>query len=107
MSQNQTVLHLLDRLQVVSYVTARDLADHQDAAAAGEAEADAAVDADDVAAVDADAVAEAENPAAKTHHINAEITTKITELRGNLDEAISKVLTWWSKPPPLLLDLYR
>ena len=39
MSQNQTVLHLLDRLQVVSYVTARDLADHQDILAAAPTEA--------------------------------------------------------------------
>lgn len=102
MKQKETILYLLDRLQVVSYVTARDLADHQDilaAAPAGEAEADGAVD--------ADAVAEAESPAAKTHDINAEITTVIKELRGNLDEAIGKVLTWWSKPPPLLLDMYR
>lgn len=105
MNQKETLLHILDRLQIVSYVTARDLAEHQDILAAEEP-AEAVVEHD--AEAEAEAADEAaERAATEIAKINTEITTKITELRGNLDEAISKVLTWWSKPPPLLLDMYR
>ena len=97
MKQKEMVLHLLDRLQIVSYVTAKDLTDHQNLLDAAEY----AESAESVGAPE-----EAEKARQRIEEIE-DIKNTIEELRDSLDAATAYVLTWWSKPPSLLLDLYR